>query len=46
MDLRDTQTLDAVWPIISNKAAIAVNQQFDMHSRDAGRLHNSSTQVQ
>ena len=34
-DLRDNSTFDSVWPIISNKHSIAVNQAW--HG-DAGRL--------
>lgn len=40
MDLRDTETLDSVWPIITNREAIAVNQQW---YGDSGRLHNESS---
>ena len=42
MDLRDSAMLDSVWPIVSNKEAILINQEF---SGDAGRLHNSSTDM-
>ena len=35
MDLRDSETLDRVWPIVSNREAILVNQQW---AGDSGRL--------
>merc|ERR1712232_193352 len=35
LDLRDAAALDAVWPIISNREAIAVNQAW---AGDAGQL--------
>jgi len=40
MDLRDSATLDKVWPIITNREAIAINQEW---SGDSGRLHNQSS---
>ena len=41
MDLRDTQMLDEVWPIISNQAVIQINQQW---IGDSGRLHSESNE--
>jgi hypothetical protein len=32
MDLRDNQTLDTVWDVITNTEAIAVNQDYAGHS--------------
>jgi alpha-galactosidase len=42
MDLRDTKQLDLVWPIVSNRHAINVNQQW---FGDSGRLHNESAEL-
>ena len=42
MDLRNKSALDWVWPIISNREAIAVNQQW---SGDSGRLLAQSSAV-
>lgn len=41
MDLRDSAALDAAWPVLSNKEAIRVNQQW---AGDSGRLHAQSTE--
>jgi len=41
MDLRDKKQLDAVWPVVSNRHAIEVNQQW---FGDSGRLHNQSSE--
>lgn len=40
MDLRDNAMLELVWPIITNREAIEVNQQW---YGDSGRLHNQSS---
>lgn len=40
MDLRDSAELDKVWPIITNREAIAINQEW---FGDSGRLHNQSS---
>jgi len=40
MDLRNTEMVDLVWPIITNREAIAVNQQW---FGDSGRLHSNSS---
>jgi hypothetical protein len=40
MDLRDAAELDAVWPIVSNREVIGINQQW---VGDAGRIHSAST---
>jgi len=42
MDLRDSVTLDSVWPIITNREAIAINQQW---FGDSGRLHSQSSNL-
>jgi len=42
MDLRNTTMLDRVWPIITNREAIAVNQQW---IGDSGRLHSNSSEL-
>merc|ERR1711953_195339 len=39
MDLRDGATLDSVWPIVTNREVIAINQQW---YGDSGRLRNQS----
>jgi len=43
-DLSDDVQYDAAWPIISNRAALAVNQAWN--GADAGRLLNQSTEMQ
>ena len=42
MDLRDKAMLDAVWPVVSNREVIAINQQW---AGDAGRVHAASQET-